>query len=478
MTISAPAARPLHALVIAYGFPPNGSIGTMRTLRLVRHLASTGWRVTVLTAEPRDYRPTTPVDPALLERVPAGVKVVRARVIRWFSVLESWLRGLGRSGARPAAQGPSPAASAGADREPGSSTARQAPSLPRRVARTIDALLSVPDQESGWLLPGVAVGLRLLLAGPRVDVIYSSSPPWTGTVTALLVATLGRKPWVADFRDPWSRAPWREDRPPLVVRILAFLERRAVMRADAVTFAPPGVHREFAQFYGPDIAARFQAVPNGCDVSEFADLVATPDPDRFVLLHAGSLYGGRRDPNPLLRAIARALEKGALDRTRFRLRMLGVDAPGAVQALCADYGLSDVVEVLPRVPRRESLQQMVSASALLLIQPGEGALPGKLQEYFAAGRPVLGLVDDPLLVSMLNESGVGIPAPANDAELIEAALSMCVSLAAGGVQRPPRRLYDGAVQAEGMEALLSLTARGGAADPPRGPSPNAEGLTR
>lgn len=423
-------------LVVAYNFPPIGAIGTMRTLRLVRHLHQAGWEVEVLTSDPRGYRAGTPVDEGLCARVPSEVKVVRAEAWRWID-------------------GPSPPAPAQPFSDPASDQLRRREDQTspwRRVRRILGAARALPDRDVSWLPPSVIAALRRCA---RPHVLYSSAPPWTGQLTALALARAWGCPWVADFRDPWARAPWREDRPAFVTRALARLERRVVARADAVVFAPPGVRAEFAQHYGERAAERFFAIPNGCDTSEFDGLVARPDADCFVLLHAGSLYGGRRDPGPLFRAIGRAIERGALDRGRFRLRMLGVDSPGTIAASVEQYRLQGVVELRARVPRRESLQQMVSAGALLLLHPGRDALPGKLHEYLAAQRPILALVDDPLLVRLAVESGVGITAnPADEAD-IERALLECVAVARrGGAFSAPREFYDGAVHARSMEEVL------------------------
>ena len=69
-------------LVVAYDFPPHAAVGTMRTLRLVRHLDRIGWKVRVLTGDPSTYLPSTPVDDALLARVPDAVEVIRAAAWR------------------------------------------------------------------------------------------------------------------------------------------------------------------------------------------------------------------------------------------------------------------------------------------------------------------------------------------------------------------------------------------------------------
>ena len=83
MSAVAPARRRPRVLVVTYNFPPHAAIGTMRTLRQVRHLAETGWEVEVLASDPRTFRPVTPVDEALLARVPSSVRVVRAGAWRW-----------------------------------------------------------------------------------------------------------------------------------------------------------------------------------------------------------------------------------------------------------------------------------------------------------------------------------------------------------------------------------------------------------
>ena len=112
--MSAPP-RSRRALVVACNFPPDASVGTMRTLRLVRHLHGEGWAVDVVTISPGAYRPGTVSDPALLERVPAGVTVLHATPLRPFERLTAAIKRLGRRGkGSPAASATAPAQSDGA----------------------------------------------------------------------------------------------------------------------------------------------------------------------------------------------------------------------------------------------------------------------------------------------------------------------------------------------------------------------------
>ena len=60
--------------MIAYVFPPEGSAGTYRPLRFVRHLPSHGWRPVVIAEKTQYYER---YDPQLLDLLPSGVEIVR-----------------------------------------------------------------------------------------------------------------------------------------------------------------------------------------------------------------------------------------------------------------------------------------------------------------------------------------------------------------------------------------------------------------
>ena len=443
--------RPPHALVVAYDFPPHAAIGTMRTLRVVQQLAQSGWDVTVLTSDPRTFREGTPVEEALLSRVPAAVRVVRAPVFRGFDRLKALVK-----------QRQVPSSKL---QDPSSNVTAPARARGRfgRAIDIVDAALAIPDHESGWLIPAVSRGLRAV-RGNRPDVIYSSAPPWTGQLVAGVLARILRCRWVADFRDPWSRAPWRGDRFRFAMNAASVLERRVVRRADHIIFVARGNRDDFAAQYGTSLAAKMHVIPNGCDPSEFDGVAHQEhrDSDPFVLLHAGSLYAGRT-PVPVLRAIASAIREGTIDPRSFRLRFLGhsgltsMDISGA----CRELGLDQIVEFVPRVPRHESLTAMRSASALLLLQPGHTvSVPGKLHEYLAAGRPILALAEEGETADLVRASGLGVSVPPErEADLVPALLSV-IRMSSDAVVPPPRALYDGTARAADTVALLGAVVRG------------------
>jgi glycosyltransferase involved in cell wall biosynthesis len=242
------------------------------------------------------------------------------------------------------------------------------------------------------------------------------------------------------------------------MRAAGRLERFVVSRCDRIVFVAAGNRDEFARHYGQAVAAKFEVVPNGCDPAEF-DAIGTPPVDRggpFVLLHAGSLYAGRRSPRPLFDAVAAAIDRGLIDPRRFRLRFLGADAPPGLHLPAA---LAPVVEFLPRVPREQSLKAMMSASALLLLQPGHTvSVPGKVYEYLAAGRPILAIAEEGEISSLIRRAGAGISVVPADAAAIADALALLT-----GADCPPpsirREHYDGTIGAARIADLLDAVTR-------------------
>jgi len=429
-----------RVLVVAYDFPPHAAIGTMRTLRVVRRLSEMGWDVTVLTSDPAHFRPSTPNDPALLAQVPPGVTVLRAGPIR----LQF------RKGRAPGGQ----PANRATGRAPASSSS---PGALKRIKNVLDAALSIPDREVGWLLPAMWCGLRHRIQSGAPDVIYSSAPPWTGQLVALGLKLVTSRPWVADFRDPWGRAPWRGDRFPFAMRAAAFLERLVVKRTDRIVFVAEGNRDDFAAQYGARIAQKFRLVSNGCDPAEFDALEKplVPADSGHVMLHAGSLYAGRT-PVPVLKALAQAIDRGLVDRRRFRLRFLGTSIVATDLAqVCRELRIDDVVEFLPRVQRQEGLKAMVSASSLLLLQPGHTvSVPGKVYEYLAAGRPIFALAEGET-ADVVRRSGIGISVDAyDDEQAIMEGLLRVVHMSQGAIATPPREMYDGNLGAATIEQVL------------------------
>src|SRR6185295_3337979 len=123
--------------------------------------------------------------------------------------------------------------------------------------------------------------------------------------------------------------------------------------------------------------------------------------------------GAIRRPDAFLRGLRLLLDRRPDLAARLSVQFTG-ECDGLAEAVVA-AGLGHVVRVHDPVPYDASLRLMRDADALLLLQtlegPGSDVISGKLYEYLAARRPILGVVSpDGGDAWLLRQSGVGIVA--------------------------------------------------------------------
>jgi glycosyltransferase involved in cell wall biosynthesis len=359
-----------HALFVAFHFPPEaGSSGVLRTLKYVRYLHEFGWRVTVVAPRVDAYAVT---DLELETQLPASCRVVRTGYL-------STRRHLSLVGRYP-------------------------------------ALLALPDVWVGWFPWAVAAGRRVLKADP-IDLVYSTSPHATAHLIARSIARRIRRPWVADFRDPWFEEPPEPGAPDgLLFRSLdRRLERSVIESCSAVVASTTGLCELLRKRYPYVFHEKFCAIFNGYDEADFKDMdiEISGHGDRMNIVHAGSLNPKFRDPRPLFRALRRCADTRRIDLARVRLRLVGGGAfagSEVVRAAINSLGLDDVVQIVPRVPYAQSLHELANSDLLLLIQASTDTVslvPAKLYEYLRTQRPVLALVHPGATGEVIEMTGGG-----------------------------------------------------------------------
>lgn len=341
------SSSPRKVLMIAYHFPPMvGSSGIQRTLGFARALPSLGWQPAILTAHLRAYEQTqqnTSLDDMMVRRAFA---------------LDS-ARHLAIFGRYPLA-------------------------------------IALPDRWISWLLGAVPTGLAMIRQ-LKPAVLWSTYPIATAHLIGYWLARLSGLPWIADFRDPMAH----EGYPPDQRTWQSFLkvEQRVFARANLCVFATEGAARLYRNRY-PDAASRFRVIENGYDEAAFEaaeqNLERTPlNPGAFTLLHSGIVYPEWRNPIHLLQAIRNLIDTGELDPAKVRLRFRAPVHDAFLHEQITSLQLQDTVEVLPALPYRDALGEMIRADGLLILQSDgcNDQIPAKLYEYIRARRSILALTD-------------------------------------------------------------------------------------
>ena len=272
-------------------FPPAGGGGVYRPLSFVKHLADSGWDVTVLTPEAGEFWIE---DESLLEKVPDSVKIERTFSLSGHRLINLLKR-----------------KKAGTRRSIRSSSGFGA-------LRNIADFLFVPDSYIGWYPFALRRGKRLMEQS-HFSCIYSTSPPDSTHLVARSLSLQSGVPWVADFRDPWINL-YLKDPPSYFHKQLHERFERMVMSARRILVTTDWHRDKLEKKYGLRTVVK---IPNGYDEDDFRESEnVVPDDERFEILHCGMLTLGRTS-KPFLEGFARFISNNPDAAEKIRVTFIG-----------------------------------------------------------------------------------------------------------------------------------------------------------
>ena len=360
-----------RVLIITYYWPPAGGAGVQRWLKFVKYLPQFGWEPVVYTVEDGEF----PVlDHSLEKDIPPDTEVVRRKIFEPYIWYKRFL------GLKPDER-----ISAGflSDTEK--------PVKKEKIARWIRGNFFIPDARKFWIRPSVRF-LKKYLAEHPVDLIVSSGPPHSMHLIGLGLRKKLNIPWVADFRDPWTRIDFYEE---LLLSKWADrkhhrLEEKVIQNADAVISVSRTVYEEFSAM---GAKASFY-IPNGYDPQDLQGTESPSSvPDKFRILHAGSINPAR-NPELLWKVLTQLVKAQPSFADDLEIQLVG-KADISVKKSLEQYDLMPYTTFVDYVPHEDVFRLERNAAILLLLinrnTYAKRVVPGKLFEYLAAGRPILAL---------------------------------------------------------------------------------------
>jgi glycosyltransferase involved in cell wall biosynthesis len=376
------APRNLRLLVVAYHFPPVNSSGAQRPVQMLRYLPRFGVDVSVLT---RGYERTG---------LASEVNVVR--------IYDTNSRGR-----------------------------HKALHYPLRVLQRTARTLGAATSWHGVWAWGVKRNAAALLRHTRPDVILSSYPPIETLEIGLFLSRQAGVSLVADFRDgllfePIEQEMLRSTRTRARYRDVE--ERIARDAAGILTVSDP-ISDYFRTKYGHRAV---MTLPNGFDPEE-RWIDPTPgelDPHKFNIVYTGRLEmseKGRR-ASSFLAAVEQLVADSPLIGERLRVHLLG-EFSGAELASLSPLVERGIVRVHGFVDRERSLGFQRAANLLLLVASSGKAsvVTGKLFEYLASGRPILGVTRGTAAERIILETGAGYVVDPADSTAIRVTLERAVA---------------------------------------------------
>lgn len=404
-----------RVLVITYYWPPTGGSGVQRWVKFAKYLPALGWEPVIYTPENPEM---TAVDRTLEKEVDPGLEVIKRPITEPYNLY----RKLMGKGAETDLQKLTAAGSK--DEVTPISSGKK--NWKQRLSLWIRANVFVPDPRITWVKPSVKFLKKYLKAHP-VDAIVTTGPPQSMHLIGLKLHKALGIPWVPDFRDPWTRMYYLKHLPLTKASwiLLRRMEQGVLDSCTTVLTCTPMVQDDYAARTKTPV----EMITNGFDEEDFEEtkLFRSPEGGRnsFVVTHTG-LLAADGNPENLWRALQNLAERDPEFREKLQINLIGrVDK--AVLDTIDQAGLTPNLHLPGYLDHAATVDVQRSADVLILPLRNDPdyaiILPGKLFEYLASRRPILGIGQkDGAMARILNDTKSGITAEFSDVDTMESFL--------------------------------------------------------
>ena len=429
-----PKEQSKRVLIIAYIYPPLSGSGVQRTLKLVKYMRVYGWEPVVVTVNELPNKDQ--VGKEYFDEIPDDIEVIRINSKTFYT-----MKDLERVKNKLCEM-----LSSKLHSEFENIYSRNDNNLKLQ-------LCSFPEPAVFWA-QNIIDSIEQYVDMDKINLIYSTSGPYSDHIAGYYLKQQFNKPWVVDFRDEWSKNPaiWSDDKNTFFYRMCVDIEKEILKFADEVICVTEASEENYLRLGVP--LEKLICITNGYDEEDFEGIEGLGQKnDKFTLVHNGVLYLDRT-PNTMLVAISNLISSGKVDRNKIVFHMgsaLGKNLEIESSKIISELDLMDIALFTPYMNHRDSLKLAASADSLiLLLGPSEkyvATYPGKTFEYLRFGKRVLSLGPKKSVIErIINKTNHGINIEFNDTAAIEDEIFEQYSLWLNGhdatIQKTDTSMYE------------------------------------
>jgi glycosyltransferase involved in cell wall biosynthesis len=361
-----------RVLIISYYWPPSGGGGVQRWLKFAKYLPEYGVEPIVVTP----LNPEIPsVDHSLLKDISEELLVIKIPIFEPYNLFKKLT---GRSSTEKV--------------NTGLLLDDKKRSLVEKIMLWIRGNFIIPDPRIFWKRPVVKHILKRF-DELNPDLIITTGPPHSMHLIGEKIAKKTGVKWLADFRDPWSNLDILDFFYPTKYAIKKHirLEQKVMNSASGILTVSPTWAKEMQMLTNTPV----YCITNGYDEQDFLNFDKLVKQNKgFQIGHFGIITSLR---NPI--ALWEVLNELCIENNSFfdnlDLRMAGV----------IDDSVKNIIETLPMLKQRvtylpylnhdDLFQEYANSNILLLLlnqsKNALGHIPGKLFEYLATTKAILGI---------------------------------------------------------------------------------------
>lgn len=402
-----------NILFIAYHFPPIGGSGVQRSLKYVKYLPEFNCNPIVVTVENGH---NFAYDYSMLKEVPTNIKIYRSN-----SGEKLWLRNkienLNKALVKVKGAIKLNSTEKVSDNQ---GKSEQSETIKDKVFRYLEYNHYIPDTKIRWYKHAVKDIKNRVLKENDIDIIYSTSAPYTDHLIGLHIKKITNKPWIADFRDPWIGNGAISDKYPKErIEKEKKMEREVVEFADIVINVTEPITEMYKKRY-PEYSEKFVTITNGFDSKDKIEVEIVKS-EKFEISYLG-LLDSTRTPKSLILALEKLVKNNSELEKDLQVNFIGF-VSDELKNMMAESSISKNIKIGNYIEHKDAIKVMANSSINLMILPDDeeskGVFTGKIFDYILAEKPILGIMpSDGVAANLINSNKIGLGVNHNEIDKI------------------------------------------------------------